>query len=131
MVAGGQVDRPGVAHREAAPGRGVRPLGREAVGRVVVVVGRGVELPAGGDVLLLESAAPAEPADSEGATGTILFATSTLYCVPTALADGGPALGTMGLPAEEVEARARKAGFSTVIEVPVVNPMNALYVLRP
>ena len=86
--------------------------------------------PAGGVLLILESSSAAVPEDNAGPPGTILYATSTLYCVPTALADGGPALGTLGLPVDELASLARRAGFSTE-EIPVQNPMNALYVLRP
>ena len=53
---------------------------------------------AAGVLLVLESSSAAVPEDNAGPPGTILYATSTLYCVPTALADGGPAFGTLGLP---------------------------------
>jgi uncharacterized protein YndB with AHSA1/START domain/SAM-dependent methyltransferase len=88
-------------------------------------------VPSGGVLLVLESAAAPEPEDNAGPQGQILYGTSTLYCVPTALAGGGPALGTLGLPVTEIESLARKARFTAVEEVPVRNPFNALYVLRP
>lgn len=87
--------------------------------------------PTGGVLLVLESSSAAVPEDNAGPQGTILYATSTLYCVPIALADGGPALGTLGLPFSELDSLARRAGFSKTEEVLVQNPMNALYVLRP
>lgn len=83
-----------------------------------------------GVVLVLESASADAAGDNTGAAGAILYGTSILYCVPTALADGGPALGTLGLPRAELTALAKAAGFGTVGEVPVQSPMNALYVLR-
>ncbi|MCA1561443.1 MAG: methyltransferase domain-containing protein [Chloroflexi bacterium] len=81
----------------------------------------------GGEVLVLESSSADDPEDNAGAQGTILYATSTLYCVPAALAEGGPALGTLGLPNTEMRALARRAGFQAVQEIPLQNPMNALY----
>lgn len=88
-------------------------------------------LKADGVLLVLESATAETPEDNEGPPGILLYATSALYCVPTALADGGPALGTLGLPQGKLAAMARQAGFSTVEAVPVNSPLNALYLLRP
>ncbi|WP_414944133.1 SRPBCC domain-containing protein [Amycolatopsis sp. cmx-11-32] len=87
--------------------------------------------PSGGVLLVLESNAAADAQDNRGAPGTILYATSTLYCVPSALADGGPALGTLGLPFAELAELAVRAGFTSTEEIPLQSPMNALYLLRP
>jgi uncharacterized protein YndB with AHSA1/START domain/SAM-dependent methyltransferase len=87
--------------------------------------------PSRGVLLVLESSSAAVPEDNAGPAGAILYATSALYCVPTALAEGGPALGTLGLPLAELDALARRAGFGAAEEVAVQNPLNALYVLRP
>lgn len=87
--------------------------------------------PADGVLFLLESNSARDPVDNAGPAGTILFATSTLYCLPTAIADGGPGLGTLGLPFEEIHTRAGRAGFSTVEAMPAGSPMNTLYLLRP
>ena len=87
--------------------------------------------PTGGVLLVLESSSAAIPEDNTGPSGIILYATSTLYCVPTALADGGPALGTLGLPFGELDSLARRAGFAKIDEISAQNPMRALYVLRP
>jgi SAM-dependent methyltransferase len=87
--------------------------------------------PASGALLLLESASAADPEENSGPSGQILYATSALHCVPTALAGGGPALGTLGLPGTEVTRLARRAGFAGVDELPTQNPMLALFVLRP
>jgi uncharacterized protein YndB with AHSA1/START domain/2-polyprenyl-3-methyl-5-hydroxy-6-metoxy-1,4-benzoquinol methylase len=86
--------------------------------------------PARGVLLVLESKGAADPEDNAGPLGQILYATSALYCLPSALAAGGPGLGTLGLPYPELTRLAGAAGFSTD-EVPVRNPMQALYVLRP
>lgn len=87
--------------------------------------------PTGGVLLVLESAAADDAEDNAGPQGAILYATSALYCVPTALGEGGPALGTLGLPHRELAAMARRSGFGRVEEVPIQSPWNALYVLRP
>lgn len=84
-----------------------------------------------GVLLVLESGAAENPEDNVGPPATILYATSTLYCVPTALAEGGAALGTLGLPHGELCALARRAGFGAVDEVPIQSPLNALYRLVP
>jgi uncharacterized protein YndB with AHSA1/START domain len=87
--------------------------------------------PVDGVLLVLESAAAADPADNAGPSGEILYATSTLYCVPTALADGADALGTLGLPYPRLAELAKTAGFTGVEELPVQSPLNALFLLRP
>lgn len=87
--------------------------------------------PSDGVLLVLESRAAADPRDNAGPSGAILYATSTLYCVPTALADGGPAVGTLGLPHGALADLAAGAGFRSVVEVPVRNPLNSLFALRP
>ena len=51
-----------------------------------------------GVCLVLEINAGESPADNFGPVGALLYATSLVYCVPTALADGAPAYGTLGLP---------------------------------
>ncbi|MFC3448571.1 SRPBCC domain-containing protein [Amycolatopsis speibonae] len=84
-----------------------------------------------GAVLVLESNCADDPEENAGPQGTILYATSVLYCVPSALAEGGPALGTLGLPAGALAALAGKAGFGAVQPIPTGSPLNALYLLRP
>lgn len=97
----------------------------------VLAAARAALAPTDGALLLLESASAADPEDNGGPTGQILYATSALYCVPVALAGGGPALGTLGLPYQELADLAGRAGFSVVEEVQTGSPMHALYVLRP
>jgi uncharacterized protein YndB with AHSA1/START domain/SAM-dependent methyltransferase len=87
--------------------------------------------PVNGVLLVLESNSAWHPEDNAGPVGTILYATSALYCLPTALADGGPGLGTLGLPFAELHVQAGRAGFSTIEALPTGNPLNALYLLRP
>jgi 2-polyprenyl-3-methyl-5-hydroxy-6-metoxy-1,4-benzoquinol methylase len=87
--------------------------------------------PVNGVLLVLESNSARDPEDNAGPAGTILYATSTLYCLPTAVADCAPGLGTLGLPFEELHVQAGRAGFSTIEALPTGNPLNTLYLLRP
>jgi len=87
--------------------------------------------PASGALLVLESNAARDPEDNAGPPGTILYATSVLYCLPTAIAEGGPGLGTLGLPFDELHVQAGRAGFTTIETLPAGNPLNTLYLLRP
>jgi uncharacterized protein YndB with AHSA1/START domain/SAM-dependent methyltransferase len=87
--------------------------------------------PVNGVLLVLESNSARDPEDNAGPSGTILYAVSTLYCLPTAIADGAPGLGTLGLPFEELHVQAGRAGFTTIEALPTGNPLNTLYVLRP
>jgi SAM-dependent methyltransferase len=84
-----------------------------------------------GVLLVLEARAEDEPSGNRGPAATILYATSTLYCLPTALSDGAPGLGTLGLPPGRLREYANAAGFSCCDEVPTGSPFNALYALRP
>jgi 2-polyprenyl-3-methyl-5-hydroxy-6-metoxy-1,4-benzoquinol methylase len=84
-----------------------------------------------GVLLLLESNCADRPSDNSGPVASILYATSVLFCVPTSLADGGPGLGTMGLPPGRVHELCTEAGLTSVHQLPVMNPFNALYVVRP
>ena len=85
----------------------------------------------GGACIVLELNAAEEPAGNFGPIGALLYATSVAYCVPTALADGAPGYGTLGLPPSRVAALAGSAGFARVRDVGIGNPFNALYELRP
>ncbi|MFF5125626.1 methyltransferase domain-containing protein [Streptomyces syringium] len=84
-----------------------------------------------GVLLVLESLSADDPADNTGPQATVLYATSTLYCLPTALADGAPGHGTLGLPPSEIHRLAETAGFGRGEPVPTGSPFNALYALRP
>jgi SAM-dependent methyltransferase len=84
-----------------------------------------------GIFLLLESNCADSPLDNVGPPAVILFATSVLYCLPTARAEGGPGLGTLGLPPARVRDLAGEAGFRLVRPLPVATPFNALYEARP
>jgi 2-polyprenyl-3-methyl-5-hydroxy-6-metoxy-1,4-benzoquinol methylase len=69
--------------------------------------------------------------ENMGPMGGMFYAVSSLYCMTTSLAGNGEGLGTMGLPEAKLTAFCNEAGFGTVRRVPVDNPFNALYEIRP
>jgi SAM-dependent methyltransferase len=66
-----------------------------------------------------------------GPLGALLYSCSVLLCMTVSLAEGGAGLGAMGLPESLFRALAHEAGFSTVRRVPLENPFNTLYEIRP
>ncbi|MDH2429186.1 methyltransferase [Sphaerisporangium sp. TRM90804] len=84
-----------------------------------------------GVFLLLESAAADDPVDNAGPSATVLYGTSLLYCLPASLAEGGPGLGTLGLPPARIREYCGQAGFRSIRALPSANPFNALYEIRP
>jgi SAM-dependent methyltransferase len=69
--------------------------------------------------------------ENAGPVGTFLYGSSIVYCMATALAAGGEGLGAAGLPESKLRALGREAGFTAVRRVPIDNPFNSLYELRP
>lgn len=63
--------------------------------------------------------------------GALFHAISIFYCLTTSLAHGGEGLGTLGLPEPKLRELCTEAGFSSVRRVPMNNPFNALYEIRP
>jgi hypothetical protein len=61
----------------------------------------------------------------------LLYGVSILYCMSTSLANGGHGLGTCGLPPARVRELCERAGFASVERIPLDDPMNALYAVRP
>ena len=84
-----------------------------------------------GTYLMLELRCADNPSDNTGPIGTLLYGISILYCMTTSLADGGAGLGTCGCPPEVIRALCGEAGFSDVRQLPVENPVNVLYQIRP
>jgi SAM-dependent methyltransferase len=84
-----------------------------------------------GTYLMLEINCADEHADYRGPLTTVLYGFSILYCMTTSLAHGGAALGTCGCPPAVVEKIGHGAGFGAVREVPIEDPFNRLYELRP
>ncbi len=60
-----------------------------------------------------------------------MYGFSILYCLTTSLAEGGEGLGTLGLPPLKLRELAKETGFSQVRQLPLDNPFNNLYELRP
>jgi SAM-dependent methyltransferase len=85
-------------------------------------------LTVGGLVLMAEPKLGARLEDNLNPWGTLMYGTSTLYCLPMALAGGGPGLGTAWGP-EKAEQLAAEAGFERFEEAPTGNPRQAFYIL--
>jgi SAM-dependent methyltransferase len=84
-----------------------------------------------GTLLLMEMRSADRREDNAGPIATILYATSVLFCVPTSIATGGDGLGTLGLPEARVRELCAEAGFGSVDRLPIENPFNILYAVRP
>lgn len=54
-----------------------------------------------------------------------------VYCMTTSLANGGEGLGTCGLPESTLRELALAAGFGSVQKLPLENPFNNLYEVKP
>jgi 2-polyprenyl-3-methyl-5-hydroxy-6-metoxy-1,4-benzoquinol methylase len=72
-----------------------------------------------------------DPAQNVGSLATLLYGVSLLYCMTTSLAHSGHGLGTCGLPPARVQELCTRAGFSTVDRLPIEDPFNVLYAVRP
>ena len=66
-----------------------------------------------------------------GALGAMHHGFSVLYCMTTSLANGGVGLGTVGLHEPKLRELCAEVGFSSVRRVPLENPFNTLYKVRP
>jgi len=53
------------------------------------------------------------------------------YCMTTSLSHGGAGLGTLGFHEPKVRELCAEAGFGSVRRVPLENPFNNLYEIRP
>lgn len=69
--------------------------------------------------------------ENAGPLGTTFYGFSVLYCMTTSLAGGGEGLGTCGFHEERVEEYCTEAGFSKVRRLPLENPFNNVYEIRP
>jgi SAM-dependent methyltransferase len=68
--------------------------------------------------------------ENAGPVGTFLYGSSIVYCMATALAEGGEGLGAAGLPESKLRSLSAEAGFDEVRRVPIDNPFNSLYEIR-
>ena len=69
--------------------------------------------------------------ENSGPLGALFYGFSVLYCMTTSLAGGGMGLGTLGFHEPKVRELCAEAGFSQVRRVPLDNPFNSLYEIRP
>jgi SAM-dependent methyltransferase len=65
------------------------------------------------------------------ALGAMFHGFSVLYCMTTSLSRGGAGLGTLGFHEPKVREMCAEAGFSSVRRVPLENPFNNLYEVKP
>jgi 2-polyprenyl-3-methyl-5-hydroxy-6-metoxy-1,4-benzoquinol methylase len=84
-----------------------------------------------GSYLLLDINCSDKLEENRGPLGAMFYGTSVLYCLTTSLADGGEGLGTAGLPPAKVRELCEDAGFSKVNQLPLENPFNILYEIKP
>ncbi len=85
----------------------------------------------GGTYLCLDINCSDKLQENQGPLGAMFHGFSVLYCMTTSLAAGGAGLGTLGFHEPKVRELCAKAGFSSVRKVPLENPFNNLYEIRP
>jgi len=69
--------------------------------------------------------------ENQGPIGALLQSCSVLLCLTLSLAGNGEGLGTLGLHEPKLRELGTEAGFSSVRRIPMDNPFNSLYELRP
>ena len=69
--------------------------------------------------------------ENVGPLGSLFYGCSVLYCMSTSLAYGGAGLGTCGLHEPKLRELGTTAGFGRIRRVPLENPFNNLYELKP
>jgi SAM-dependent methyltransferase len=69
--------------------------------------------------------------ENRGPLAALLYGFSILYCMTSSLAHGGEGLGTLGLHEPKLRELCAEAGFATVRRVPIENPVNSLFEIRP
>jgi SAM-dependent methyltransferase len=69
--------------------------------------------------------------ENAGPLGAMFHGFSVFYCMTTSLANGGVGLGTVGLHEPKVRELCAEAGFTSIRRVPLENPFNNLYEVRP
>lgn len=84
-----------------------------------------------GTYLMLEVNCSDKLEENFGPIGALFYSVSILYCMSTSLAANGEGLGTCGLPPSKVRELCEEAGFSSVRQLPLENPFNILYEIKP
>jgi len=69
--------------------------------------------------------------ENEGPLGSMFHGFSVMYCMTTSLSLNGAGLGTLGFHEHKVEELSHEAGFSSVRKLPLENPFNNIYEIRP
>jgi len=69
--------------------------------------------------------------ENVGPKGALFHGFSILLCMTMSLAAHGEGLGTLGLHPAKLEELCAEAGFGEVRQVPIENPFNNLYEIRP
>ncbi len=69
--------------------------------------------------------------ENHGPLGAMFHGFSVVYCMTTSLAKGGMGLGAPGFHESKVRELSTAAGFRTIRLVPLENPFNKLYEIRP
>lgn len=69
--------------------------------------------------------------ENAGPLGAMFHGFSVFYCMTTSLANGGAGLGTVGFHERKVRDLCDEAGFSSVRRLPLENPFNNVYEVRP
>jgi SAM-dependent methyltransferase len=69
--------------------------------------------------------------DNVGPVSALLYGVSVLFCMTQSLAAHGEGLGAFGLPETRLRELATEAGFGSLRQAPIQDPLNSLYELRP
>ena len=85
----------------------------------------------GGIFVCLEIQCSEKLEENAGPVGALYYGLSALAGTTTVLAEGGGALGAMGLPETRLRALCRQAGFEKIRRVPIESSLHALYEIRP
>lgn len=85
----------------------------------------------GGTYVCLDINASHRLEENVGTLGALFHGCSVMYCMTTSLAGGGEGLGTVGFNEDVARKMCAEAGFSSVHRVPMENPFNILYEIRP
>jgi 2-polyprenyl-3-methyl-5-hydroxy-6-metoxy-1,4-benzoquinol methylase len=85
----------------------------------------------GGTYLCLDINCSDKPEANMGPLASLFYGFSMVYCMTTSLANGGEGLGTCGLPESKLRELALAAGFGSVKKLPLENPFNNLYEVKP
>jgi 2-polyprenyl-3-methyl-5-hydroxy-6-metoxy-1,4-benzoquinol methylase len=69
--------------------------------------------------------------ENSGPLGALFHGFSVFYCMTTSLAQGGAGLGTLGFHESKVRELCSKAGFTKIHRIPLDDPFNNVYEIRP